>query len=138
MPLSAHDWQVPLQAALQQKPWAQNPDRHSAAAVQATPAAFLVQLPPLQLNGDTQSAPVVQVVLHAPVPHTNGSQLEVVAVWQVPVPLQVRADVSVTPVQLAAAHWVPETYRRQAPLPLQNPSVPQLAAPLSVHWFRGS
>ena len=53
-------------------------------------------------------------------------------------PLQVRADVSVEPVQLAAAHWVPAPYRRQAPAPLQNPSVPQAAAPLSVHWFSGS
>jgi hypothetical protein len=55
-----------------------------------------------------QSALVVHVVLQAPVPHTNGSQPEVVAVWQVPVPLHVRAEVSVAPVQLAAAHCVPE------------------------------
>jgi hypothetical protein len=31
-----------------------------------------------------------------------------VADWQVPAPLQVRAALAVDPVQLAAAHWVPE------------------------------
>ena len=53
-------------------------------------------------------------------------------------PLQVRADVSVEPVQLAATHCVPAAYRRQAPMPLQVPSLPQPAAPASVHWFSGS
>jgi hypothetical protein len=136
--VSAHDWHVPAHAALQQKPCAQNPDAHSVAPPHAAPMDFFPQLPALHTFGLLQSALVVQVVLHAPVPQTNGSQLEVVAAWQVPVPLQVRADVSVTPVQLAAAHCVPDAYRRQAPLPLQKPSVPQAAAPLSVHWFSGS
>jgi hypothetical protein len=138
VPVSAHDWHVPAHAALQQKPCAQNPDRHSPATPQATPSAFFVQVPPLQVNGDTQSALVVQVVLHAPVPQANGSHAELVAVWQVPVPLQVRVGVKVDPVQAAATQVVPAAYRRQAPEPLQNPSVPQAAAPLSVHWFRGS
>ena len=40
--------------------------------------------------------------------------------------------------QLAATHIVPAAYRRQAPAPSQVPSVPQLGAPLSVHWFSGS
>ena len=53
-------------------------------------------------------------------------------------PLQVRADVSVEPVQLAAAHCVPAAYRRHAPAPLQKPSLPQVAMPPSVHWPRGS
>jgi hypothetical protein len=107
VPVSAHDWQVPEQAALQQKPCAQNPDVHWAPAVHAAPMAFVVQLPPLQVNGETQSVSAVQVVLHAPVPQTNGSQAEVDTVWQVPVPLQVRAGVSVEPVQLAATQLVP-------------------------------
>ena len=108
VPVSAHDWQVPAQAALQQKPCAQNPEAHSVPAAQLVPIDFLPQLPALQTFGLLQSALVEHVVLHAAVPHANGSQLEVVAAWQVPVPLHVRADVSVTPVQLAAAHWVPE------------------------------
>ena len=61
-----------------------------------------------------------------------------VAAWQVPVPLHDRADVSVDPVQLADAQVVPAAYRRQPPVPSQVPSVPQLGAPLSVHWFWGS
>ena len=32
----------------------------------------------------------------------------------------------------------PTAYLRQAPLPLHEPSVPQVAAPWSVHWFSGS
>ena len=98
---------MPAQAALQQKPWAQNPDVHSAAAAQDAPRAFLVQLPPLHEKGERQSALLLQVVLQAPVPQTYGSQAEVVTVWQVPVPLQVRAGVSVEPVQLAATQVVP-------------------------------
>jgi hypothetical protein len=138
VPVSAHDWHVPAHAALQQKPCAQNPDRHWVAVAHAAPWAFLVQLPPLQVNGATQSVSAVQVVLQADVPHANGSHAELVAVWQVPVPLQVRVGVNVDPVQAAATQAVPLAYRRQAPAPSQNPSVPQAAAPLSVHWLSGS
>jgi hypothetical protein len=108
VPVRAHDWHVPVHAALQHTPWAQKPELHSVPAAQVAPMAFLPQLPALQTLGLLQSALVVQVVLHAPVPQANGSQLDVVAAWQVPVPLQVRAPVRVTPVQLAATHWVPE------------------------------
>lgn len=61
-----------------------------------------------------------------------------VEVWQAPVPLQVRAGVKVEPVQLAATQVAPLAYRRHPPPPSQVPSVPQLAAPWSVHWFSGS
>jgi hypothetical protein len=60
-------------------------------------------------------------------------QLDIVAAWQVPVPLHVRAEVNVEPVQLAAAHCVPAPYIRQAPPPLHVPSVPHVEAPWSVH-----
>jgi hypothetical protein len=73
----------------------------------------------MQLNGATQSVFAVQVVRHAPVPQAYGSHIEVVAAWQVPVPLHERAAVSVDPVQLAAAHCVPVPYRRQPPAPSQ-------------------
>ena len=52
--------------------------------------------------------------------------------------LHVAAGVSVVPVQTAATQVVPEAYLRQTPLPLHEPSVPQVAMPWSVHWFRGS
>jgi hypothetical protein len=55
------------------------------------------------------------------------------AAWQVPLPSQVRPEVrSVPPLgQEGGAHDVPPAYRRQVPLPSQNPSVPQLALPMS-------
>jgi hypothetical protein len=93
---------------------------------------------PVQTLGDAQSVPVVQVVLHVVAPQAYGVHGVVVPVWQVPDPLQVRAEVAVLPVQLAIAHWVPLAYSRQPPEPLQKPSVMQLAAPASVHWFSGS
>jgi hypothetical protein len=51
-----------------------------------------------------QSALLVQLVLHAPVPQVYGEHEEVVGVPQVPAPLQVAAAVSVDPVQVAATH----------------------------------
>ena len=57
---------------------------------------------------------------------------------QVPVPLQVDAEVAVPLVQLAAAQMVPAAYLRQAPLPSQTPSVPQLTVPWSTQSPLGS
>jgi hypothetical protein len=64
---------------------------------------------------------------------TYGSHLMVVAGWQVPMPSQVRPEVRMTLFvgQEGGAHEVPPAYSRQAPLPSQNPSVPQLAFPMS-------
>ena len=53
-------------------------------------------------------------------------------------PLHVRAGEKVEPVHDAATHTVPVAYRRQPPSPSHIPSVPQLAAPLSMHWLSGS
>jgi hypothetical protein len=63
LPVSAQDWQVPVQAVAQQTPWAQKPELHSAAVAQTTPSAFFEQVPPLQTLGDTQSPLTVQLVL---------------------------------------------------------------------------
>ena len=71
------------------------------------PTGSLPQLIPWQELGDAQSAVVLHVVLHAPVPQPYGEHDDVVAVWQTPLPLQLRAGVSVVPVQVAAAHCVP-------------------------------
>jgi hypothetical protein len=65
-------------------------------------------------------------------------QLVAVTVRQMPAPSQVRAGVNVVPAHVDAAQVVPLAYRRQPPEPSQNPSVPQLDAPWSAHWFRGS
>jgi hypothetical protein len=53
-------------------------------------------------------------------------------------PSQRPASVTVEPVQVWVVQALPGAYRRQAPEPLQNPSVPQLVAPESAHWFSGS
>jgi hypothetical protein len=138
VPVRLHDWQVPTQAVAQQTPCAQKPVPHSGPEPQATPTPFLTQLPPMQLNGAIQSASTVHVALQAFVPQAYGSHIDVVAAWQVPVPLHDLDEVSVEPVQLAVAQVVPAAYRRQAPEPLQVPSWPQPVAPWSVHWFSGS
>jgi hypothetical protein len=59
--------------------------------------------------GDRQSLLLVQVVRQTPVPHANGLQLDDVTVWQVPVPLHVRAGVNVDPLHADATHCVPLT-----------------------------
>jgi len=70
-PVSAHDWQVPVQAVAQQNPCAQKFELHSAAAPHAAPMGFLPQLmAALQVLGDVQSADVAQLVLQALVPQT--------------------------------------------------------------------
>ena len=56
----------------------------------------------------------------------------------VPAPSQRPASICVEPVQLCEPQARPGAYKRQAPAPLQEPSVPQLDAPESAHWFSGS
>ena len=76
----------------------------------------------------------MQAALQLVVPlHMKGAHEMVVAAWQVPLPSQVRPeiDVALPAGQDGGAHDVPPAYRRQAPLPLQNPSVPQPAFPVS-------
>ena len=137
-PASAHDMQVPVQAPPQQIPCSQKPELHWAGALQVAPRGSSPQLVPLQVLGDAQSAVVAHVVRQVPEPQAKGAQLDDVAVWQVPAPLQVRAGVNVVPEQVAATHWIPAPYSRHAPLPLQAPSVLQLGAPRSAHWLSGS
>jgi len=133
VPASAHDLQVAVQVVAQQMFCAQMPLAQSPFAPQVLPLGRFTQTPMTQTLGDTQSVSTLQVLRHAPVPHTNGSHIDVVAVWQVPVPLQVRPDVNVEPVQAAAAQLVPAAYRRQAPAPLQVPSLPQVDAAAIGH-----
>jgi hypothetical protein len=57
---------------------------------------------------------------------------------QVAPDVQVDGVVSIPAVQVATAHWVPTAYLRQAPLPSQEPSRPQVDAASVAHWFSGS
>ena len=94
---------------------------------------------PVQTLGARQSASLAQLVRHAPaVPHRYGAHETGSAIRQVPAPLQVRVGVAVEPVHVAAAHIVAPEWLRHAPAPSQVPSLPQVIAPSSEHWFSGS
>jgi hypothetical protein len=144
LPWMLHAWQVPHDGLAQQTPSTQvRPLAQSALAEQLCPwwcrPHWLVIV--LHLFGDRQSWSPVQLVLQAVVPlHRNVPQLVVVAVWQVPLPSQVRALVCV---ELPAGHldgtqMVPAAYFSHAPLPLHLPSLPHVAAVWSVHPPCGS
>src|SRR5262249_11282760 len=74
VPASAHDWQVPAQPLLQQKPCAQLPELHCGPVVHGCPMGSLPQLPSWHVLGARQSALVMHVVLHRLVAasHRNG------------------------------------------------------------------
>jgi hypothetical protein len=131
-----HATQVPAQALLQQTPWAQNPDAHSVPAPQVAPMGLSPQLMFRHCAGETQSVLTEQVVLQAVALHVNGAQLALTTVRQVPAPSHVRAGVSVEPVQLAAAHWVPAATCRHLPVPSQLPSLAQTFV-VVAHWLAG-
>ena len=139
VPVRLQERQRPVQALMQQAPCSQKPLAHSVVLVQAAPFGFFEQMVPLQVLGNTQSELLVQLVRQVPfVPHMKAPQLPPVTVRQVPAPSQVRAGVNMVPMHIDAAQVVPLAYDRQPPEPSQNPSVPQLADPWSVHWFSGS
>jgi hypothetical protein len=85
-----------------------------------------------------QSVSALQVVpqlvpLHLYAPHEAG-----VPAAQAAVASHLPAGVNVATEQASTPQTVPTAYLRHAPLPLQVPSVPQVAAPWSAHWPRGS
>jgi hypothetical protein len=73
----------------------------------------------------------------APVLQLNPpAQVPVVDVWQAPAPVHSRGWTKVAPaLQLPATHWVPLAYRRQAPEPLQVPSLPHVDTAAIAHWL---
>ena len=70
MPVSAHDMQLPVQAVLQQTPWAQNPLLHSLPAAQDAPSGLRPQLDDVQTLPVVQSADVEQLARQLPPPQT--------------------------------------------------------------------
>ena len=107
-------------------------------ALQARPVGRFAHAPATHTLGAAQSASAVHDVLQTLAPQTYVPHEEVVVVWHVPVPLQVRGGVYVEPAQLSATQTVPLAYRRHAPPPSHVPSVPQVEDPLSAHWPSGS
>jgi hypothetical protein len=112
-PGSAHDLQVAPQALPQHTPCSQNPDAHSGALVQLAPMPLSPQALPVQSAGATHWLGVAvgeQLVRHEAVAASQvkkPGQAEVVEVWQIPAPSQVRGSVSIDPLQVPATHWVP-------------------------------
>jgi hypothetical protein len=138
VPVSEHDMQVPVHAVLQQTPCAQNPLLHSPPAVHAAPSGFSPQLDAVQTLPLVQSALAVQLARQLPPLHTYGAHGWDEPGVQVPAPSQRPASVSVDPAHDCMPQARPGAYSRQAPAPLHDPSVPQLDAPESAHWFSGS
>src|SRR5947207_3617281 len=123
----------------QQIPCWQKVELHSAPLPHVAPIGFLPQLPAMQLVGGTQSASLAQMTMHLPsLPQVNGAHDCAAGPAHVPSPSQRAAAFSIVPVQVCDAQTVPEAYLRQAPVPSQTPSVPQLCAPMSSHSLRGS
>jgi len=138
VPARLQAWQVAQAVALQQTPSTQLlPVRQSPVVAHDCPSRFLLPqrlVTGSQISVPAQSASLAQAALQAVLPlQTYGAQLIVVAAWQVPLPSQVRPEVNVVlPVgQEGAAQDVPPAYLRQAPLPSQKPSVPQVVCPWS-------
>lgn len=103
----AHDWQTPLQALLQQTPWAQTPLPHSLLLTQAAPSGLTVTQAPLLQVPVAQSLFAWQLVKHCSLLlQTNGAHDWVVAGAHTPAPSQVRAEVCCPAAQVAGAHTV--------------------------------
>src|SRR4051794_33164384 len=139
LPGTAHDWHVPVHALPQQMPCSQNPDVQSVGAAQLPPRPFFPQLPFRHRLPFEHCAFVVHVPKQTPpVLHWKGTHVPGVGATHTPLPSQADLAVNAVPEHVLAAHTVPDAYLRQAPAPLHAPSLPQLVAPSSVHWFSGS
>jgi hypothetical protein len=103
---------VPQLAVPQQTPSTQLPPWHSLPIAQAWPSRLRPHAPPLQTLPGAQSPSLLQTATQAVPLQAKGAQLCVLAGWQTPAPLQVRASVAVViPIgQLGAAHWMPAAY----------------------------
>jgi len=89
----AHDWQAPVQALLQQIPWAQNPLPHSAAAAQEAPLVLRPHELALQLLGVLHWSLVAQALKQAVPLQTYGAQARESGGTHFPVMLQVEGGV---------------------------------------------
>jgi hypothetical protein len=139
LPATAHDWQVPSHAVVQQIPCSQRLEAHSLGDPQGAPGGFGPQLPLTQARPGAQSASVAQLPRHLPsAPQAYAPQEALLVAWQAPPPSQTAANVSVPPVQDSGVQTVLAGYLRQAPAPSQVPSCPHDGAPSSAQPPRGS
>ena len=101
--------QGPLQATLQQKPSAQNPEAHWDASLQMAPAGRLPQLPFMQFTFEAQSASDVQLVTQALVlgSQLNGAQMVAGPGVQLPAPSHMRMPLTEAPSHVPGWQTVP-------------------------------
>jgi hypothetical protein len=102
------------------------------------PFASWVQTLPTHVNPATQSALLAQLVLQLVAPQMYGLHDRSAPAAQVPLVSQRGAGCSAPALQESVPHVVLAAYLRQAPMPLHWPSRPQVVAPSSAHWPRGS
>ena len=93
VPLSEQDLHEASQVVLQQTPWAQTFEPHSAADEQGAPGSFLPHELLLQTLGATQLAAVVHESKHLLPLQANGVQTRVLGETHWPVLLQVGGPV---------------------------------------------
>jgi hypothetical protein len=132
--------QAPPQPLLQHTPSTQLPELHSLPPPQAMPLAFKPQLVPVQKLPVAQSLSIEQLLRHW-VPaalQVKGAQAVVLPVGQLPLPSQLAGPVAVPPLQVASRQGVPAGHTRQAPAPLQVPSLPQVFMAVMGHIPLGS
>jgi hypothetical protein len=128
------NWHEPVQALLQQTPSAQKVFTHSRPLWHAWPLAFLAVHAPLTQKLLTQSASAVQragrhAVVVVGLHRTPPGQGAALAAGQVPAPLQKRCGVSWDTEHTGSAQLNVGAAKRQAPLPSQVPSRPQVVPP---------
>jgi hypothetical protein len=121
-------WHIPQLALPQQVPSTQLPEPHSLPPLQVAPSAFLPQAPSAQTPTE-QCSSLWQVCRQLAAPsQVKGAQAWRALGGQLPSPSQkAAADCSLPPAgQAAPRHMVAVPHLRQAPAPLQVPSLPQL------------
>jgi len=119
---------APRQPTLQQTPSAQKPEAQSPSLVQLAPDGLGPQLPFTHRVPATQSALDRHALMQARVAASqlNGAQIVAGPGLQWPTPSQTLTPTTDASAHAPALHTVPETCCRQAPLPSQVPSSPQL------------
>jgi hypothetical protein len=106
---------APVHAPSQHTPSTQWVERHSAPAEHGWPFCLGPHSPLTQACPISQSASLLQTLLHAPSTHLNGLQFCTPCGRHVPSPSQVPGVLRRVPVHEGAMHWVSAAYFSQPP-----------------------
>jgi len=130
-----HETHGPLQAALQQTPYAHDPLAQSASWAHVAPFIRRPQLPAWHCRPLTHWPFDVQPSKHTPVPglQENGTQMIVGPGLQRPSPSHTCAPITASPSHVPDLHDVPAMCLRQPPAPSHVPSSPQPLAGPATH-----